>query len=217
MALFKKFPKIQRLNREVIVTEKIDGMTAGVHVTPVDNIEQWEGPFVKHVRLGDDEFIVQASSKTHLLSANPSAHHNFVGWVQENARDLVEGLGVGSHWGEWWGQGINRNYGLTENRWSLFNVSRWAESWHIHGDAIRRPLLENAEQRYAPMCCYVVPVLARGLPADSEDNAVEVAINDLVKNGSRAVPGFKKPEGIVVYWTKGNTLMKWSFGGDGTE
>ena len=53
-------------------------------------------------------------------------------------------LGVGQHFGEWWGFGIQRGYGLHERRFSLFNTGRWSDP------AVR------------PACCGVVPVLADG-------------------------------------------------------
>lgn len=86
------------------------------------------------------------------------------------------GLGPGYHYGEWWGQGIQRKYGLTEKRWSLFNTSRWE--------------LER------PTCCYCVPVLYRGV---FESSAVYEELGDLLAGGSIAAPGFMNPEGVVIY------------------
>jgi hypothetical protein len=64
----------------------------------------------------------------------------FAAWVEANRDELLT-LGPGRHFGEWWGSGIQRGYGLPkgEKRFSLFNVSRWGES--------------------RPACCHVVPVL----------------------------------------------------------
>jgi hypothetical protein len=96
-------------------------------------------------------------------------------------------LGPGSHFGEWWGLGINRNYGLKEKRFSLFNTSLWADP-------------ENR-----PACCGVVPVLYSG-PFDSR--SIDEVLARLAMDGSAASPGFMKPEGIVIFHTAGKTMFK---------
>jgi hypothetical protein len=55
-------------------------------------------------------------------------NHGFARWVQDDADELWA-LGEGRHFGEWWGSGIQRGYGLQkgEKRFSLFNVARWAD------------------------------------------------------------------------------------------
>jgi len=97
-------------------------------------------------------------------------------------------LGPGRHFGEWWGYGINRGYGLKEKRFSLFNVHKW-------GDETVRP-----------SCCYVVPVIQRHDVFDSI--TVERALENLKCNGSIAVPGFMKPEGIVIFHDASGQLFK---------
>ena len=100
----------------------------------------------------------------------------------------------GSHFGEWWGQGIQRRYDLMEKRFSLFNTARW-----------------NAETP-PPACCHVVPVI---ISAIFDDACVEYALRNLREHGSHAAPGFMKPEGIVVYHTALSTYMKVTLDGDG--
>jgi hypothetical protein len=96
-------------------------------------------------------------------------------------------LGPGSHFGEWWGQGIQRRYGLAEKRFSLFNVHRWGD------DAVR------------PACCLVVPVLYRGA---FHTTAIEGALHDLRAGGSVAAPGFMQPEGVVIFHSASGALFK---------
>jgi hypothetical protein len=96
-------------------------------------------------------------------------------------------LGVGSHFGEWWGEGIQRKYGLTEKRFSLFNTARWSD-----------PLVR-------PACCGVVPVLYQGI--FSTEKVVE-CLESLRTNGSVAAPGFMSPEGVVCYHIQGNFSLK---------
>ena len=165
MIEFKEFPKIARLNREVIVTEKLDGTNACVVID-------------------EDGVTIAAQSRSKLITPTDD-NYGFAKWVEANREELLK-LGPGHHFGEWWGLGIQRNYGLTEKRFSLFNVSRW-------GDAAVRPA-----------CCDVVPVLNSGVGFD----CVKSSIEHLKKNGSAAAPGFMKPEGIVAFHAQGYVLFK---------
>jgi len=102
-----EFPKISRLNREIICTEKIDGSNAQVYID--DTGERiYAGSRTRWVQPGDDNF-------------------GFAAWVNKNEDELLK-LGPGSHFGEWWGAGVGsaRSYGLKEKRFSLFNVKRWS-------------------------------------------------------------------------------------------
>lgn len=163
MSEFEPFPKIARLAREIIVTEKIDGTNAQVCVTEDGNV----------------------LAGSHSQWITPSADNfGFARWVAEHADDLRR-LGIGRHFGEWWGVGIQRRYGLAEKRFSLFNTTRWA-----------------AER---PACCHVVPLLYQG-PFDT--TAIDDVLGVLRLYGSRAAPGFMKPEGIVVYHTAAGVGFK---------
>lgn len=122
-------------------------------------------------------------------------NHGFARWVEEHKDDLMN-LGEGLHRGEWWGSGINRSYGLKEKRFSLFNTSRWAEQGKS---------LTQEKQCFAPACCHVVPILYQGLFSTER---VDYCLGDLNMNGSIAAPGFKNPEGIVVYHTAANFFFK---------
>lgn len=167
MLEFKEFPKIARLNREVIVTEKIDGTNAAVIVT--------------------EDGQIGAQSRSRIITVNDD-NFGFARWVLANHEELLK-LGPGYHFGEWWGSGIQRGYGLTEKRFSLFNVSRWSDP------AVR------------PACCHVVPEIMRGEPKDSFDVA-RFALIRLKNEGSLAAPGFMKPEGIVAFHVQGNLMFK---------
>ncbi len=168
---FVSFPKIARLSRDVIVTEKIDGTNAQVIV--------------------QEDGSVLAASRTRLITPEDD-NFGFAKWVQEHADELRE-LGVGRHYGEWWGMGIQRKYGLNEKRFSLFNTSRWSES--------------------RPVCCSVVPILYSG-PFDT--TMIEHGVlHDLAKFGSVAAPGFMKPEGIVIYHSASGQLFKKTIEKDG--
>lgn len=114
-------------------------------------------------------------------------------------------LGPGRHFGEWWGSGVQRGYGLTggEKRFSLFNVGRWRESVpHPTLCACGNcPVLD----KQLPKCVSLVPVLYEG-PFSSD--VVDRCIEDLRANGSKASLGFMKPEGIIVYHAAARSLFK---------
>lgn len=160
---FRTFPKIPRYSRECIVTEKIDGKSAVVHVTEDGDVRA--GSRLRWITPADD-------------------NHGFAAWVEKHQSALAT-LGPGYHFGEWWGQGINRGYGLKEKRFSLFNVTR------------------RDEER--PSCCSLVPIIWRG---DFDYLDVAMRLEDLAVVGSYAVPGFMRPEGIVIYHVAGNVLFK---------
>src|SRR5690606_13561404 len=103
MTAFTEFPKIPRLNRNIIVTEKIDGTNASIFIGE------------------DGEFLV--GSRTRWITPEKD-NFGFAAWAHENRDELMK-LGPGHHFGEWWGRGIQRGYGLNERRFSLFNTSRW--------------------------------------------------------------------------------------------
>ncbi len=163
---FQPFAKIARLNRECIATEKIDG-TNGV------------------IWISDDSQSMKCGSRSRWITPDDD-NFGFARWVYEHNGELTK-LGPGYHYGEWWGAGIQRRYGLTEKRFSLFNVHRW-------GDVATRPL-----------CCDVVPELARGMDVRA---VTEEALLLLRCMGSKAAPGFMKPEGVVVFHTAASALFK---------
>ena len=175
---FQGFPKIPRLNREIIVTEKIDGTNAQIFIT-------------------EDGGIYPGSRKRYLNPENDN--FGFAAWVHEHADELVDGLGPGRHFGEWWGQGIQRGYELDHRRFSLFNASRWIDR---QSNLIGRDLTKC---ELVPPCCNVVPALWRGL---FSQKAMEETLDGLRVHGSMAAYGYEWPEGIVIYHTAGNCLFK---------
>lgn len=169
---FEAFESIARLSRNCVITEKIDGTNAQVCVL-------------------EDGRVVAGSRTRWITPTDDNA--GFAKWVSEHDEELRVGLGVGRHYGEWWGAGIQRRYGLKEKRFSLFNVGRW-------GDADVRP-----------ECCHVVPVLFEGI---FTTDAVDGALAKLATEGSRAAPGFMDPEGVVVYVAAARKLFKKTLKGD---
>lgn len=160
---FIEFPKIARLSRECVITEKLDGTNASITIT--------EG----------GQFL--CGSRARWITPDED-NYFFARWAHDNREELMQ-LGVGSHFGEWWGEGIQRKYDLDEKRFSLFNVARWSE--------------------VRPACCHVVPVLYRG---EFTTHAVAAALDALAENGSVAAPGFMKPEGVIVWHEAAQIMFK---------
>lgn len=179
---FQPFGKISRLMRDIIITEKIDGTNGQIHIEPAAAAPVGF-PTLAETSGG---LLVSAGSRNRYLGLGKEDNHGFATWVKEHSEQLAA-LGPGRHYGEWWGQGIARKYGLREKRFSLFNVTRWTKT-----DA-------------APSCCHVVPVLYNG-PFDME--RVVWYLGYLERNGSQASPGFMNPEGIIIYHTHSHTSFK---------
>ena len=161
---FVEFKPIPRLTRPCVITEKIDGTNGVVHVA--------------------EDGVVTAGSRSRWITPQMD-NHGFAKWVADHADELRAGLGVGTHYGEWWGAGVNKRYpGVLPKRFSLFNVHRWRET--------------------RPACCDVVPVLYEGI---FTTDAVENALMDLRINGSRVALDCKA-EGVVVFHVQSRLMFK---------
>lgn len=180
---FEAFPKIPRLNRGILVTEKLDGTNALVYV--------------------DDAGGVHAGSRTRWIDPVDD-NYGFARWVKENERDL-RALGPGRHFGEWWGRGINRGYRALDRHFSLFNASRWAVS-----DLFAPTALKDGKE-FCPDCCHVVPILYHG---DFDYGAIVGCVEHLRESGSVAMPGYMKPEGVVIFHAAAQHCFKVTLEGD---
>lgn len=169
---FKEWPKTHRLNRQIIVTEKIDGSNGVIYIS-------------------EDLTTVLAGSRNRWLSVGKGTDNfGFAAWVEANRTELLK-LGPGYHYGEWYGQGIQRTYGLTERRFALFNVGRW--------------VLDPAQSLNKPACCETVPILYSGA---FDNNQINIILVGLSQRGSKAVPGFMSPEGVIVYHSQSKQCFK---------
>jgi len=190
MSEFQEFPKMARWSRDVIVTEKIDGTNAQILIT--ESVEFLTGSRTRWITPESDNF-------------------GFAAWAHANREELMQ-LGVGRHFGEWWGSGIQRGYGLKEKRFSLFNAARWCV-------AGAEPLqIPNADPRIvkvqdiAPACVGVVPVLYRG---SMDELDVQDLVLQLQEKGSCAAEGFMQPEGFVVFHVAAGVGFKKTLDKDG--
>lgn len=166
---FREWGKTPRLFRDIVVTEKIDGTNAAVIVT--------------------EDGQVGAQSRKRVITPE-SDNFGFAKWVEQHSSGLVELLGPGYHYGEWWGSKIQRTYGLTggEKRFSLFNTHRH-EGIEERSDGLLR----------------TVPVLYQGKFSEEQ---IEATLWVLRNHGSIAEPGYMNPEGVVTFHTASNSVFK---------
>jgi hypothetical protein len=212
MIEFEAWPKTERLsNITITVTEKINGSNAAVIIKPitqeeydqeqltwkVDDFDPSSGArLVPHhwltmVAGADDQnhFVVGAQSRKRLIWPG-NDNFAFAGWVNANAKKLVDLLGPGRHFGEWWGQGIQGGHGMDRKVFSLFNQHRWSGVAEHRADWI-----DIASE----MNMTWVPLLYSG---KFNHEVIPHTLNLLRENGSFAaaaygVNGFKA-EGVVI-------------------
>ena len=198
---FQPFEKLPRLNREIVITEKIDGSNAQVCIAPVPH--DYDPDSMANLGIWmRNGLLVRAGSRTRWIRPGKETdNYGFASWVQDNADELTK-LGVGNHFGEWWGRGINRAYGLDEKRFSLFNRGRWESSTCSN---VLPGVCEVETRSPGPACCYVVPILMR---TEMKRFDCQRVLDALWNDGSQAAPGFTNPEGIVIYHTASKQLFK---------
>ena len=209
MTEFKPFPKMARLSRECLITEKIDGTNASIYVT--EDVDFKDPMLLVSMMLDDKPVGIYAGSRTRWITPNAD-NYGFAAWVTINAPKLVK-LGEGHHFGEWWGSGIQRGYGFKngERFFSLFNAGRWVEhDKPTYAIEDPNPKAKPKFTEHAPACCKVVPILDRCLFDDTYDDipVADEALRILKKYGSRAAPNYMNPEGVVVYHVAGNVGFK---------
>jgi hypothetical protein len=182
---FEAFNKIPRLHGTCVLTEKIDGTNA----------------CIEHERTETGYLMAACSRNRRLVSLEVAEHFaghirvdrhgpdnaGFGNWVLAN-HEALRRLGFGRHFGEWYGQGIQRGYGLDHKRFALF----------------REP--KGGLPEGLPANVGVVPTIGT---LDTFSTAQLEGHYALLKmNGSFAVPGFANPEGLVVFHERSGQLFK---------
>lgn len=201
---FESWGKTGRFFRDIVITEKIDGTNAAIGVVKLEDLYRihpegkpeeatiLDNAIFAEATVGGERFGLYAQSKNRLIAPGNSDNYGFAGWVERNADDLAAVLGDGLHFGEWWGSGIQRTYGLKggDKRFSLFNTRRFKD--------------EYTQQRSNGLL-RGVPVLYEGV---MDQGAIEGALTRLLAFGSEAQPGFMNPEGICIFHTSSGTVSK---------
>lgn len=187
--VFEAWPKIPRWSNETVtITEKIDGTNACVVILPYDPdhefaIQDGYSKVLASIETEDAAkmytFATQ-SRKRFIKPGKDTDNAGFAAWAWESAPQLIALLGYGKHYGEWWGRGIQRGYDLDHKKFSLFRP--WRYEHLALTDEV--PGLD------------VVPTLysggAEGLLTTS------IILATLEQEGSKAAPGYMRPEGIII-------------------
>lgn len=176
MVEFKGFPKIARWSKDVIVTEKIDGTNACIII--------------------EEDKLVGCQSRNRIITPEDD-NYGFAGWVNENKDFLINLLGNGYHYGEWWGRGIQRRYGMQRKVFSLFNATRWSG------------ISDYSEANKIGLS--VVPILFSG---NMDDMDVDNIMSKLKDEGSIAGNGYPDPEGIMIFHTVNHVIFKKTYDND---
>jgi hypothetical protein len=103
---FSKYGSTSRLNRDMVISEKIDGTNCCIGIS--------------------EDGEVLAGKRSSWIEGDLD-HMGFREWVLSNKDSLIRDLGPGIHRGEWYGYKIQHGYGLKENRFALFNTGKWAD------------------------------------------------------------------------------------------
>jgi len=184
--VFESWPKIPRWAKDTVtVTEKIDGTNAAVIILPYE--EGQPQPLVRdgyadffRTFSGSEKYLFATQSRKRFIKPGKDTDNaGFAAWAWDNAEALIELLGYGKHYGEWWGRSIQRGYNLDHKKFSLFRP------WRYEHLALTDEVLGLD----------VVPTLYTG---GWDDLTVCKEIAKLEKEGSKAAPGFMRPEGLII-------------------
>lgn len=194
---FSPFPKIANIGKvKMSITQKIHGSNAQIYIwerrlsiedIPVtETLEQAQArhpgkqleisPFSDKTSTLLHVFVdLKCGSRTRWITPGDD-NFGFAAFVHANKEEFISKLGLGTHFGEWAGLGINSGEGLSQKTFVLFDYWKYAD----------KPL---------PPQTVTVPVLYEGAV---DLAAIDQAMSDLKTNGSKLAPGFMRPEGVVV-------------------
>jgi hypothetical protein len=142
------------------------------------------------VIIGEDGGL-SVQSRTRKITPNDD-NYGFATFVYKNKESFVKLLGPGYHYGEWAGPGINTGEGLTEKTFILFDF------WNY----ISNKKNYSSQPVELPPQTTIVPFLYHG----NDFSMIDKTFDELKINGSKLVPGYMHPEGIVI--TIGETRYK---------
>lgn len=177
---FKKFPKIQNYKKlHVLVTLKVNGTNSAIII-------------YKDEKTG--ELDLKTQSRTRFITPEDD-NYGFANFVYKNKEAFINSLGEGTHFGEWYGAGINSGEGLDHKELALFDVFRYKDV-------------------VLPEFVKTVPILYHG---EYSKEVIEKVAEDLKTNGSKLVEGFMRPEGMVIQFLGSNLRFKYVFDAEETQ
>ena len=202
---FKSWGSTPRFHKGLHITEKIDGTNAGVSVQGFSKgiYHEFSGdvPGDAKVVYGTDcDYLVRAQSRKRIITPD-NDNFGFAKWVWENADGLANLLGYGYHYGEWYGEGIQKNpLAVQGRRWALFNTWHWGRKENLDRlvDAdipglTLVPVLHD-EQRDGPADYKTIPNLLVDLEWGSKADGYMT-----LPNAHKMDFHVEGPEGIIVW------------------
>lgn len=211
---YPSFPSIERLeNIYCVITEKIDGTNGLIEIRKDSEIKVKDVENIIPSLTYDTKTVVKFGSRNRYLSYQDdnAGFANFYRHYTVRFEDMAKDIIIVSNqeanqtndiptekyplqiYGEWFGQTIQRQYGLKDKFFMPFSTF-YAEK-----------LIE-----------YQVPNIIKPtvLYTGKFDWAVaEGLMHSLLLNGSQVIPGFMRPEGIVIHFPKYNFRLKETFEG----
>lgn len=189
---FQSWPKTPRLFRDIVITEKVDGTNSAIIIKEYEHDD--EGGTVAQVNVDGKLYSVGAQSRNRLIFPGKTTdNHGFARFVEENAERLVELLGEGRHYGEWWGKGIQGRYRVQYKGFALFNTEKHDGLYTWFSDTSIGDVLVEA-----------MPVLYKG---PYSEQRIRETLSELSADGSVVSP-YDDAEGIVVFHTQSRKVYK---------
>lgn len=186
---FIKWDSTPRFHKYLTITEKINGTNACI-------------------RILDGE--VTAQSRKRLITPEDD-NFGFARWVYENAGALTDVLGYGVHFGEWFGEGIQKNpLGIEGKRFAHFSPWKYDEAGRerIENSGLVEfvPVLHEG-----PADIYTIPSIMQ----DLDVYGTKVAGAKKIANGYAHEPDeMARPEGIIVWHKESQQKYKILLDGD---
>src|SRR5689334_8926409 len=130
---FRSWGKTPRLFRDIVITEKIDGTNSAIIFEDVTLLDVDLVPSTELITRGAYLYRVGAQSKNRLIYPGKTTdNYGFASFVYANKEALFDLLGVGHHFGEWYGEGIQKRYGDANKgvrTFALFNTAKHKDTF----------------------------------------------------------------------------------------
>ena len=191
---FIKYPKTKRFSSDIIITEKIDGTNA-------------------QLVYDKENEVLLAGSRNRFITVDKD-NYGFARWVDDNREILTKYFNSFSNipvYGEWWGSGIQRGYGLTggEKYFSIFNVGLFGPVMpsELHAIGVRYvPVLYEGSNR-------------RDVILDVFGNLDNAGSQVFLKSGCleqfkfyfKPVSNELEPEGICIFFKQMGVIYKMTY------
>lgn len=190
---FVPWAKTYRLftGKGIVVTEKIDGTNACI--------------------VFDDEGDMFVQSRRRIITPE-SDNYGFARWATDMQDELFYILGPGRHYGEWWGQGIQRGYGMNRKVFSVFNTRRW------YGGTDEETLDSMDTRSYMAGLAGMITAVPTIYSGHFSEYEILKSANVLRTDGSMAARlqgvDYDNAEGVCIFFPDNGMVMKHVFDND---